>query len=249
MNRRVFIGGMACVALPPTLRVSAEERAKVWRIGFLREGIEPIPPALVEALRGFGWVAGRNTTFEQRFADHADQLPGLASDLVRRQSDLIVTSGTQSTRAAKEATADIPIVFSVAGDPAERGLVGSMSRPGGNLTGVAQGIYDEKQLQILTAALPWITRVAYPVFPGANPSTLISRDAAQAIGVQIQHCAVQVADDFEPFFSAARNAAADAALIPDVGRLPPTSSASGSRPRGTACRRWAFGGCLRRREA
>ena len=126
-----------------------------------------------------------------------------------------------STRAAKQATADIPIVFSVAGDPAERGLVGSMSRPGGNLTGFAQGIYDEKQLQILKAALPWITRVAYPVFPGANPSTLISRDAAHAIGVQIQHCAVQVADDFEPFFSAARDAAADAALIPDVARLPP----------------------------
>jgi putative tryptophan/tyrosine transport system substrate-binding protein len=221
MDRRTFIGRIAFGAFGPTLAVYAQETARIRHIAFLREGVQPIPQPLVQAMRDLGWVEGQNVSFESRYADNLDQLPDLAADLVRRKVDLIITAGTGAARAAKQATADIPIVFSVGGDPVERGLVGTMSRPGGNLTGFALGIYDEKQLQVLKAALPEISRVAYPVFAGANPSNLVNLDTAKAIGVQIQHVAVQTPDDFALFYSGARQAGADAALIPDVARLTP----------------------------
>jgi putative ABC transport system substrate-binding protein len=173
-------------------------------------------------MRELGWIENHNIRFEPRYAQNQDQLPELAADLVRRKVDLIITAGTASTRAAKQVTTDIPIVFSVGGDPVERGLVGSLSRPGGNLTGFALGLYDEKQLQVLKAALPGISRVAYPVLVGANPSNVNNLDApASTLGVRIQHVAVQTPDDFAPFFAAATRAGADAALVPDVARLIP----------------------------
>ena len=105
-------------------------------------------------MRDLGWVEGQNVRFALRCSDNAVRLPDLATDLVRQKIDLIITAGTGATWAAKQATTNVPIVFSVAGDPVKRDLVGRMSRPGGNLTGFALGIYDEKQLQVLKAALP-----------------------------------------------------------------------------------------------
>ena len=221
MDRRTAIGRIAFGAFGATRAVYGQQPRRIWTIGFLREGIDPIKPSLVQALRELGWVEGQNVRFEPRYADNLDQLPDLAADLVRRKVDLIITAGTGAARAAKQASADIPIVFSVSGDPVERGLVGTMSRPGGNLTGFALGIYAEKQLQVLKAALPEISRVAYPVFAGANPSNLVKLDTARAIGVQIKHVAVQNPDDFALFYTGARQAGADAALIPDVARLTP----------------------------
>ena len=221
MDRRTFIGGIAFGALWATLAVYAQQTARIWRIGYLREGVEPISQLLVDAMRGFGWVESQNVRFEPRYAQNQDQLPQLAADLVRRNVDLIITAGTGAALAAKQATTTIPIVFSVGGDPVGRGLVASMAHPGGNLTGFALGIYDEKQLQVLKAALPGISRVAYPVFAGANPSNLVNLNAAKNLGVQIQHVAVQTPDNFAPFFTSARQASADAALIPDVARLVP----------------------------
>ena len=94
--------------------------------------------------------------------------------------DLIITGGTPALRAAKQATSEIPIVFSVGVDPVKRGLVASMSRPGGNLTGFAFGLYEEKQLQVLKAAVPAISRVAYPVFPENTAPSLEYRDDARS---------------------------------------------------------------------
>jgi ABC-type uncharacterized transport system substrate-binding protein len=175
----------------------------------------------VDAMRGLGWVEGQHVRFEQRSTDYPDQLPDLAAELVQRKVDLIITAGSAATQAVKRATTDIPIVFSVGGDPVERGLVVSMSRPGGNLTGFAQGLYDEKQLQVLKSALPGISRVAYPVFAGAYPALLLNQNPAKTLGVRIQQVAVQVPDNFSSFFVAARQGGADAALIPDVARLIP----------------------------
>ena len=177
-------------------------------------------------MRGLGWVESQNVRFEPRYADNADQLPDLATDLVRRKIDLIITAGTGPTRAAKQATTDIPIVFSVGGDPVERGLVASLSRPGGNLTGFALGLYDEKQLQVLKATLPGISRVAYPAFVVASPPSLHS---ATALGIQTLGIAVHTPDNFAPFFAAARQAGADAALINDVARLIPHLKRIGSQ--------------------
>jgi putative ABC transport system substrate-binding protein len=213
MDRRTILGGIALGILGTTFSVRAQQTSRVWRIGFLRDGPAPIPESLVQALRRLGWIEGENIRFEMRFADNLDQLPALAADLVRQKIDLIITVGTGPTRAVKQATADIPIVFNVGGDPVERGLVASLSRPGGNLTGFVLGLYHDKQLQVLKAAVPATTRVAYPVLAGANPPSL---DSTKTLGVQVQVIVVQNPGDFAPFFAAAKEAGADAALIPDA---------------------------------
>jgi putative ABC transport system substrate-binding protein len=96
-----------------------------------------------------------------------------------------------------------------------------MTRPGGNLTGFALGLYDDKQLQVLISALPGVSRVAYAAIAGVSPSNWVSLDTARALGVQIQHVGVghEHLDDFARFFTAAKRAGAEAALIPDVARL------------------------------
>jgi putative ABC transport system substrate-binding protein len=218
MDRRTILGGIALGILGTTFAVRAQQTGNVRRIGFLREGAVPIPESLVQSLRGLGWIEGQNIRFEPRLADDLDQLPALAADLVRQKIDLIITVGTGSTRAAKQATGDIPVVFNVGGDPVQRGLVASLSRPGGNLTRFVLGLYDDKQLQVLKAAVPATRRVAYPVLAGADPPSL---DSAKALGAQVQVIVVQNPGDFAPFFAAAKEAGADAALIPDAPRLSP----------------------------
>jgi ABC-type uncharacterized transport system substrate-binding protein len=189
----------------------------VRRIGYLREGVAWVPEPLVQSMARLGWIENQNFRFEPRYADDADRLPQLARELAQSKVDLIITAGTGAARAAKQATSVIPVVFSTGGDPVARALVTSMFRPGGNLTGFALGIYDEKQLQMIKAALPAITRVAYPVFPGAS-EYLKSSPFPE---VEVLHIAVQSAEDFNSFFSSALQAGADGALVPDVARLVP----------------------------
>ena len=216
MDRRTFIGCVLGGVIAAPLAVHSQQPGKIWRIGYLREGRGPF--VLLDALRVFGWVEGQNVELEPRYADSADQLPALATELVRLKVDLIVTAGTGPTRAAKEATTTIPIVFSVGGDPVERGLVANMARPDRNLTGHALGLYEEKQLEVLKAALPEISRVAYPLLEGANQ---LSLNAAKALGVRVVGVAVGNPAEFGSFFISARTAGADAALINDVARLVP----------------------------
>ena len=178
-------------------------------------------------MRDVGLIEGHNITFVGNCSDKADDLPGLAMDLVRQRTDLIFTGGTGATLAAKEATSDIPIVFFVGGNPVERGVVASMRRPGGNLTGFAQGLYDEKQLQILKTALPAVSRVAYAAVPGVSRENMVSVDAARNLGVEIEHVPVDDLDDFVSFFATVKKAGIEAALIPDVPRLTPRLSRIG----------------------
>ena len=218
MDRRAFICSIAGGVIAAPLAVYAQSTGKTWRIGFLREGRAPLAPAYLEALRKLGWVEGRNIMVEPRYADNSEQLPDLAAELVRLKVDLIFAAGWRSTRAAKEATTTIPIVFSMAADPVEKGFVASMARPGGNLTGFALGLYDDKQLEVLKEALPGLTRVAYPVFRDVEPPGL---KVAKKLGVEALGIAVQNPAEFRPFFVAAKAARADAALIPDSARLIP----------------------------
>jgi len=221
MDRRTFISRIAFGTFAATSAVDAQQTARLRHVGVLREACPAIAQPLVQAMRELGWVEGQNVEFEPRCSDDANQLPLLAADLVRQRVDLIFTTGTGAARAAKQATTGIPIVFLVGGDPVKRDIVDSMSRPGANLTGFALGLYDEKQLQVLRAALPGISRVAYAVLEGVDPWNWVNPDVARTLGVQIQHITVQDLDDFAAFFTAAKQAGAEAALIPDVPRLTP----------------------------
>jgi putative ABC transport system substrate-binding protein len=180
--------------------IAAEaQQAKVARIGWLDAGMTPTAAAPSGALRDFeerltqlGRVPGRNVVIERRFADtYWDRLPGLAQDLVRQHVDVIVTIGTATVFHAKKATTTIPIVMAGAGEPFELGLVSSLSRPGGNVTGIAHNPGPEfagKSLELLKAASPKISRIAVLWDLAAlheNPSLEGQRAAAGPLGVSL----------------------------------------------------------------
>jgi ABC-type uncharacterized transport system substrate-binding protein len=218
MDRRTFISTFAGTLLAVPLIANAQQAIKVYRIGFLKQGTEPIQKPFWDAMREFGWVENQNVQIEARYAASEDQLPVLVAELVQLKVDLILTQGTPATRAAKQATNTIPILFAVGGDPVETGLVANLARPGGNLTGFAYGLYEEKLLETLKAALPGISRVAYPFF--GEPDPAIQR-AAKTLGVQVNGIAVKGPEDFGSFYAEARRTRADAVVIPDVAWFGP----------------------------
>jgi putative ABC transport system substrate-binding protein len=188
MKRRQFITllGGAAAAWSPVAR--AQQRAAKQVIGYLSSQAPNLsgPPmrSFHQGLAEAGYIEGRNVAIEYRWADgHYDRLPELAADLVRRQVTVIATtSGIPSAAAAKAATATIPIVFSAGIDPVRAGLVASLNRPGGNVTGVASLSVEvgPKRLQLLHEAVPAATTFGLLVNP-ANPNAeTLSRDLAAA---------------------------------------------------------------------
>jgi ABC-type uncharacterized transport system substrate-binding protein len=120
--------------------------------------------AFREGLRALGWIEGQNYVLELRFAEgQADRFPAFAAELVKLKVDVIVTAGPPPTRAAKDATTTIPIVMATHGDPVGRGVVASLARPGGNITGLSSMTEDleTKRLELLKASVPQAVRVAY----------------------------------------------------------------------------------------
>jgi putative ABC transport system substrate-binding protein len=197
MNRREFITLFAGAAATWPLAAQAQQAA-VPVIGLLDSRS---PDALTDRLRGFrqglkdtGYVEGENVAIEYRWAENQlDRLPALAAELVRRRVAVIATSGSPAVAfGAKAATTTIPIVFGVAEDPVRLGLVASLARPDGNLTGInfLVGELAAKRLELLRALVPAATRVAVLVNPAnveASESTLREMPAAaRAIGLQIQ---------------------------------------------------------------
>jgi len=204
----------APVAPPGQSAQQVEHRAtRTFRIGLLKRGTEPIQKPFWDTMRGFNWVENQDLKIEARYAGSEDQLATFAAELVELKMDLILTQGTAATRAAKQATETIPIVFSVGSDPVQEGLVTSLPHPGGNLTGFAYGLYEEKLLEKLKAALPAISRVAYPIY--GEPDSAIQR-AAKTLGVKLNGISVKGPEDFGHFFAEARRAKADAVVIQDV---------------------------------
>src|SRR5262245_27037051 len=136
----MVVGRRAAEAQPP---------GKVYRIGFLSEAVWPAVPAYLEALRGLGYIEGHNLVVERRHATQGEPLSTLAAVLVTHRVDLIITDGTRATQVAQQATTTIPIVFILGTDPVWSGLIASYARPGGNLTGMAFGLFADKQLALL----------------------------------------------------------------------------------------------------
>jgi putative ABC transport system substrate-binding protein len=155
---------LAILAAP--LAAEAQQPGKVYRIGYLSLGSPSggVSRPFRDTLRKLGYVEGQNLLIEARFADaKADQLPGLAADLVQRKVDLIVTIGTPPVKAAKEATATIPIVMAGSADPVEHGFVATLAQPGGNVTGLTHSPGPEisgKGIELLKEAVPTVSRVA-----------------------------------------------------------------------------------------
>ena len=207
MDRRTVILTAAGSLLVASFPSHAQTPAKVWRIGFLSGGPRPAdgapPPALRQALEKLGYVNGKNVTYSSRWADaKPERLPGMATELVGLGVDLLLTTGAPAADAAKEATSSIPIVFVAPGDAAETGLVTSLARPGGNLTGVSDPATElsAKRLGILKEAVPGATHVA--VIWNANDRAMTLRygevaRAARVLQVTVQPLGVRKSEDID----------------------------------------------------
>jgi putative ABC transport system substrate-binding protein len=199
---------------------AAQPSAKVAKIGVLRlaSGLPSVYKAFQERLHDLGYVEGENVIFELRQAEGQDALlPGLAADLVRREVDVIFAAGDAAVRAAKQATRTIPIVMMVGGDPVGSGLIASLGRPGGNITGVT-GLsprLSAKRLELLKELMPTISRVAV-LFNPDDPSKAVDwqqlQVTARAVGVMLHPVEVRDPGDFELAFAAMRQQH-DSALI------------------------------------
>ena len=167
-----------------------------------------------EKLRALGYIEGRNLVVERRYADgKLDELPRLVADLLRARVDLIATVGTPAARAAKQATATIPIIFWLAADPVAMGLIASMANPGGNLTGFVQGGYVLKQVEILREAVPRLSRVAYLHDSNYPPVAQSLFDPVQRIGVRVEILNVKAPKDFEGALAAASKASVRGVVV------------------------------------
>jgi putative ABC transport system substrate-binding protein len=213
MERRTFMAMLTGGIVVAPLAAEAQQAAKVARIGYLalnRAAAPDVLEAFLQGLRDLGYVEGRNLVIEYRDAEgKPERLPALAAELVALKVEVIVAPGTLAALAAKQATRTIPIVFPSVGDPVTDGLVTSLARPGGNVTGLSP--FGEelvgKRLELLTQAVPGVSRVAVLWQPGAVPERtekdiLKGADvAARALGVRPQFVEARGPADFDRAFS------------------------------------------------
>jgi putative tryptophan/tyrosine transport system substrate-binding protein len=225
MNRRTFITllGSAAAAWPRAAR--AQQTAKIPRIGFLVSGlaVNPhLPEAFRRGLRDLGYVEGRNVVIEYRDAEgKLERFPALAAELVALKVDVIVAGNVPQAMAAMHATSTLPIVFAAAADPVASGLVTSLARPGGNVTGLSL-MFPElvaKWLELLKQAVPGASRVALLWQPGVigerteRDILMEAEAAARALGVRLQVVEVRGPDDFDRAFSDITKARTDALAV------------------------------------
>jgi putative ABC transport system substrate-binding protein len=224
MDRRIFLTSVASLLAAP-LAAEAQQAAKVARIGWLTPNLAAgllLVEAFRQGLRDLGYVEGRNLVIEYRDAEGKfERLPALAAELVALKVDVILVGATPQALAAKQATRTIPIVFASAGDPVGSGLVTSLARPGGNVTG-SSNLGTElvgKCLEQLTQAVPGVTRVAALGQPGVlgertEKDMLKAADvAARALGVRLQLVEARGPDDFDRAFSDMTRARAGALTV------------------------------------
>lgn len=202
---------------------AAQQPKKVPRIGVLVSGSRSASvmnrDAFRQRLREFGYVDKENIVVEYRYAEgDRDRLPKLASELVQLKVDVVVASGTQSTMAAKQATGTIPIIVGAAGDLVGSGLVASLSRPGGNITGstVISPELSGKRVELLKEAVSKLSRVAVLLHSGSGTDRNEVREmeqAAQSLKVKIQIVEVQNPTDFQASYAAMRRENAEALIL------------------------------------
>ena len=206
------------------LAATAQQPAHLPTVGWLDEGNwtdkARLYATFLEGLRALGYVEGQHLVIARRDAEgHLDRLPGLAAELVRLPVDVIVTTGgVPATRAAMQATTTVPIVMADAGDPVGTGLVASLARPGGNVTGLSVMGPDtvSKRLQLLKEAAPKVARVAVLYHPPAAATVVVLREAqaaAPALGLTVLPMEVRTPDEFDDQFATMLRLGADAVFI------------------------------------
>jgi len=227
MDRRAFLGTLAGSLLAAALAAEAQQAGKVFRIGILANlrpsRSEPgwgLWEGFIQGLRELGYVEGRNITIEWRVSEGKyERLPDLAAELVRRNVDVIVVPADQNALAAKRATRAIPIVVTSSADPVGSGLVASLARPGGNITGLSAVAGPEivgKQLELIKAIIPQVSRVAILLNPGNTFHAVWVREAriaAQSLTLQVQAVEAREPDDLGAAFGAMAAERAGAVII------------------------------------
>jgi putative tryptophan/tyrosine transport system substrate-binding protein len=220
-----IIGGIVTLILSllmAPLTSQAQPAAHVPRLGLLMPGSASGYASRLEAfrhgLRDLGYVEGRHITLEYRFADgQADRLPALVAELIHLPVDILVIDGTTAIRPAQHATTTIPIVMAVSGDPVGEGLVASLARPGGNITGLSSRAPElsGKRLEFLKEAVPQLSRVAALWHRDApvGPYMKETQAAAQALGLQLHAFEVGSPDALDQAFAAMTRAHADALVV------------------------------------
>jgi len=217
-RRRVCIGIAAGVLAPPFM-ARAQQREKVFRVGALASTGGTAWDAFGQAMRELGYVEGRNLVIEARFArGQPDRFPALAAELVDAKVDVIVTSSTQASLAAKGATTAIPIVMALSAYPEKMGLVESLARPGGNVTGFTNvaAQLSGKRFELLRQLAPRVSRLAMLWDPSSRIEVMALPDnkaAAAAIGMKLVSIEVRGRDDYAAAFAALKAQHADAITV------------------------------------
>lgn len=222
-NRRKLLVVLGASAFAAPLAAFAQQKGKVWRIGFLgaisASGYASQVEGFRSGLRDFGYVEGKNLVVEYRWAEGKyERLPELVAELIRSKVEVIVTHGTPGTRAAKQATTTIPIVMAIVADPVATGIVASFARPGGNITGstFSSPELNAKRLDLLKEVMPQITQAAIILNPN-NPliATHIKETeiVAKAIKVGLQRFEVRGPDEFEATISSVAKARINAVVV------------------------------------
>ena len=227
MTKKIIFLALCALLFAPCFPAEAQQPKKVPRIGYLSAGDPASESARAEAirlaLRELGYIEGQNIAIEYRYAEgKRDRLPELVAELVRLKVDIIVVAGgDQAIRAAKNATKTIPIVMVGAGaDPVEAGLVESLARPGGNVTGITNLARElgGKRLELLKEAVPKLARVAVLYDPASPASVSEVKEvlpvAARALRLTLQPWEVRAADDFEKVFAALNKQRPDGLYVP-----------------------------------
>lgn len=222
MVGKIFVWLLTSVSLATALLAAAQEQPKIHRIGLQVVSPRDLNTARIEtfrqSLRELGYVEGKNLRIEYRYAEgKLDLLPSLASELVQQQVDVIVTVSTPGVLAAKKATGTIPIVFVSVTDPVANGVVASLARPGGNVTGLSilAPELSRKRLELLKEAFPKVTRMLVlwnPTSSGESLSFTETQGIAKTLGVQLHSMEVRGASDFESGFQRAKKAGVQALI-------------------------------------
>jgi putative tryptophan/tyrosine transport system substrate-binding protein len=224
MRRREFIAATAALLVSPRRSWAQGTRR---RVGYLGLGDPPQTPgrlavrnAWLDALRNHGWIDGKNLIIDYRYGQSLDRLPTLAADLIALSPDVLIASGPEPAMALKSATARIPIVFVAAFDPVGLGLVQSLSRPGGNITGLATyvpGDFIAKRIEILREMVPSASKIAILVNPGNPMQMLVLAEevprTVRNLGVALPIVEATTAEELDTAFASAAAQHADAMIV------------------------------------